>query len=176
MAGTLTVQNLQGPSTGANANKIIIPSGQTLDASAGFVPPAGAVIQIKQSTLNNGFTTSVVANFASVATGLSVSITPSSTSSKVFVSTSWNHQHVGSTNEGTTWHIARNGSALSPTSYIEYSITSTNWHNTVTAQYLDSPATTSSVTYEVYMGNYSGGNAYMRNWGANVITAWEIAG
>ena len=31
MAGTLVVQTLQGPTSGANANKVIIPSGQTLD-------------------------------------------------------------------------------------------------------------------------------------------------
>lgn len=46
MAGTLTVQNLQGPSSGANANKIIVPSGHTIDASAGtLVPSAGQVVQ-----------------------------------------------------------------------------------------------------------------------------------
>ena len=48
MAGTLTVQNLQGPSSGANANKIIVPSGQTIDASAGtLVPSADQVVQYK---------------------------------------------------------------------------------------------------------------------------------
>jgi hypothetical protein len=52
MSGTLVVQNIQGPSSGANANKIIIPSGQTLDASAGFVPPAGSVIQVIDSSAN----------------------------------------------------------------------------------------------------------------------------
>ena len=31
---TLIVENLKGPTTGANANKIIVPSGQTIDASA----------------------------------------------------------------------------------------------------------------------------------------------
>ena len=46
MAGTLTVQNLQGPSSGANANKIIVPSGQTIDASAGtLVPASGQIVQ-----------------------------------------------------------------------------------------------------------------------------------
>jgi hypothetical protein len=46
MVGTLTVQNLQGPTSGANANKVIVPSGQTLDASGGtLVPSAGAVVQ-----------------------------------------------------------------------------------------------------------------------------------
>lgn len=46
MASTITVQNLRGPATGANANKVIIPAGQTLDASAGFVPPAGSVVNM----------------------------------------------------------------------------------------------------------------------------------
>lgn len=49
MAGTLTVQNLQGPSSGANANKILIPSGQTLDVSGGtLTPSAGQVVQCVQ--------------------------------------------------------------------------------------------------------------------------------
>jgi hypothetical protein len=47
MAGTLTVQNLQGPSSGANANKIIVPSGQTLDASGGsFIPELGQIRKV----------------------------------------------------------------------------------------------------------------------------------
>ena len=45
MASELTVQTLRGPTSGTNANKVIIPSGQTLDASNGFVAPAGSVIQ-----------------------------------------------------------------------------------------------------------------------------------
>lgn len=45
MSGTLTVQNLQGPTTGANANKVIVPSGHTLDASEGFTPPTGHVVK-----------------------------------------------------------------------------------------------------------------------------------
>jgi len=51
---TLQVENLIGQTSGSNANKIIIPSGQTLDASNGFVAPAGSVIQVVQSTGTNG--------------------------------------------------------------------------------------------------------------------------
>lgn len=48
MAGTLTVQTLQGPSSGANANKLLIPSGHTLDAAGGtLVPSADQVVQYK---------------------------------------------------------------------------------------------------------------------------------
>lgn len=49
MVGTLTVQNLQGPASGANAGKIIIPSGHTLDASAGLIPPDGSIIQVSNA-------------------------------------------------------------------------------------------------------------------------------
>ena len=45
MAGTLQVENLIGPTTGANADTVLIPSGQTLDASSGFIPPAGYTVQ-----------------------------------------------------------------------------------------------------------------------------------
>ena len=48
---TLHVENLKGLSSGGNANKIIIPSGQTLDASNGFVAPAGHVIQVVHQPL-----------------------------------------------------------------------------------------------------------------------------
>ena len=45
MAGTLQVENLIGPTSGANTNTVSIPSGQTLDASEGFIPPAGHIVQ-----------------------------------------------------------------------------------------------------------------------------------
>ena len=37
---TLHVENLKGLSSGGNANKIIIPTGQTLDASAATITPS----------------------------------------------------------------------------------------------------------------------------------------
>ena len=41
---TLHVENLKGPTSGANANKIIVPSGQTLY-------PAGHIIQVLSQEL-----------------------------------------------------------------------------------------------------------------------------
>jgi hypothetical protein len=74
---TLQVENLIGPTSGSNANKVIIPSGQTLDASNGFVAPAGSVIQTvvweipatSRSTSGNWSvsTTPTIANTYSVA-------------------------------------------------------------------------------------------------------------
>ena len=50
MASEIIVNTIKAPTTGANANKVIIPSGVTLDASAGTLrPSAGAVVQVTQS-------------------------------------------------------------------------------------------------------------------------------
>ena len=79
MAGTLTVQNIEGPSSGSDANKVIIPSGQTLDVSGGtFTPSADQVLQYKYGTTNT-YTAFTTTSFA--ATNLQVSITPKSASS-----------------------------------------------------------------------------------------------
>ena len=46
---TLQVENLIGPTSGSNTNKVIIPSGQTLDASgATLLPSSGQIIQTVQ--------------------------------------------------------------------------------------------------------------------------------
>lgn len=78
MAGTLQVENLIGPTSGANANKIIIPSGQMLDASAGFVAPAGSVIQYVHGEYNipQASQMHTISSQALVASGLVLQITP----------------------------------------------------------------------------------------------------
>ena len=80
---TLHVENLKGLSSGGNANKIIIPSGQTLDASNGFTAPAGHVIQMQNAGVagNSNYTTST----SFIDTGLSVNITPKFATSKILV-------------------------------------------------------------------------------------------
>ena len=53
MSGELILQTLKGPSSGANANKVLVPSGHTLDASGGtLVPSAGALVQVETATHN----------------------------------------------------------------------------------------------------------------------------
>jgi hypothetical protein len=84
MAGILTVQTIQGPTSGANANKVIIPAGQTLDASAGgLVTPAGHVVQVQDAY---GSTQVTIANSGSgriYSDLLTISYTPVSSSNKI---------------------------------------------------------------------------------------------
>ena len=84
MAGTLTVQNIEGPSSGANANKIIIPSGQTIDASAGtLVPSAGVPVNTYRVVCNTSFTLNTT-NWTTVPSG-SFSYTPKYSNSLLYI-------------------------------------------------------------------------------------------
>ena len=56
---TLHVENLKGLSSGGNANKIIVPSGQTLDASQGFTPPAGHSVKTQAYVLSSSLTQAI---------------------------------------------------------------------------------------------------------------------
>ena len=87
---TLHVENLKGLSSGSNANKIIVPSGQELHAS-------GHVVQIQTAQVGGGSGQSTSTSY--VDTGLSVSITPKFATSKILVIT---NQSVGATKHSTS--------------------------------------------------------------------------
>jgi hypothetical protein len=79
---TLQVENLIGPTSGSNANKVIIPSGQTLDASDGFIPPAGHVIQTIYGESSSVTATTSTSN---TSTGLVKPITTKMANSKILI-------------------------------------------------------------------------------------------
>ena len=86
MASDLTVQTIRGPGSGANANQILIPSGQKVISSdiGGLVAP-GHIIQVIESKMTNKITTS---STSFVNTGLSVSITPKFSTSRFLITVS----------------------------------------------------------------------------------------
>ena len=109
MAGTLTVQNIQGPTSGANANKIIVPSGQTLDVSGGtLTPSAGQVVQIAYEKLSTPINAS-----ASSWDVITMNFTPMYSTSLLMLETSI---YVGATDSGANidlgMKIIRDGTAV----------------------------------------------------------------
>lgn len=89
MAGTLTVQNIEGPSSGSDANKVIIPAGQTLDASGGtLLPSAGAAVQVV--TVQDASNDNVTVSSTWVHIGCcDISITPKMSGSRLIYSTQY---------------------------------------------------------------------------------------
>ena len=171
---TLKVENLTGISSGANANKIIVGSGHTLHA-------AGHIIQ----TLRSEYRTYVTITSTSfVATGVTGTITPKFSNSKILITPIIN----GLFNTSSTAHIqlrlyrASSSIAVLDTSIgynsagdeINYGIHSNCY------QHEDSPSTTSATTYTVYW-KVSTGTGGINNYNAlngdslSTITLQEIA-
>jgi len=119
---------------------------------------AGAVLQVVQINYSTTFSTT---SSSYVATGMSASITPSSTSNKVMIlaqyqigngSSYWSYSTFY--RNGTT-NLAATGSGNPVGSYNN---NSTDFHIPTYYGYLDSPATTSSVTYALYVKSSSAGS------------------
>ena len=144
------------------------------------VMAAGHVVQVvyDNATGQSAAVATVTNNLADTATGFYAEITPTSSDSKILVMLTSNLQHTGASNQGIIWGmrrgttpIARNGSS----DYIEFTNTDNNFHTTINLNYVDAPATTSLLRYELYLSNYGGGTSLVRNWGTTNITLMEIA-
>lgn len=144
-----------------DTNKALIYNGSSwvevndLDSSYGL--NAGFYSSIKNVVMGTDSTATVIASTTPTATGLSVSITPSSSSNKVLVYASVSAQSfraVDANNAG--YYLYRNGSALTSGigSMIGTTGATTAGFTAVRAGYsicyLDSPATTSATTYAIY--------------------------
>jgi hypothetical protein len=155
MAGILTVQTIQGPTSGANANKVIIPAGQTLDASAGGVTlPAGVggkILQVVTHTFTDA--SNISSSSFTDATNSSVSITPTSSSSKILVIANLQLGNGGNVqNSDGEFRIVREGTtevikAVHRT--YDYGGSAVYIHVSHGLNALDSPNTTSTIGYKV---------------------------
>lgn len=127
-------------------------SGQVLTtAGSGLAPlwtTGGKILQAVQGSLTAGFTSN---STSYVDTGLTVNITPSSTSSRVLLLVNGNNVQTGS--RGAYLTIFRNGVNVVGVDYYLYLMdTGGGLNQAYPAQfnYIDSPTTTSSITYTVY--------------------------
>lgn len=161
MPGTLKLNS------GGAGNLILTPSGSvgsdvtlTLPASTATLltnKTAGTVLQVV-STLTqktSGFTTT---STSLTATGFSQTITPSSASNKILIifSTTWQNTNSSTVGMGIGATIYRSGTNLatgtapSVLAALQTNSTSANISTPLVMQAIDSPGTTSAVTYEVY--------------------------
>ena len=145
--------------------------------------PAGAsggIVQI----VNTTFGTSISGTVASRAdTGLSLSITPTSSSNKILALVDLaDVAKYGGTSTGSYarfWLMRGSTDLIRFAGQIGYSgNTSTNSGYTVSTNYLDSPATTSAVTYKVQWQNPSGAGTIEMNASGTVstLTLMEVSG
>jgi hypothetical protein len=192
---TIKVENLTGITSGANANKIIVPAGQTLQVTDKLRHddmPVGSIIQTVYTENATGTA------YTSADTNhdlFSATITPKSATSKILVSMSVQHG-TQSTQNDFGLHLKRGSTRIGgrtndssrggPNSWYcgddPIGGSSANNWNLFTAswQYLDSPSTTSATIYTVglhvhnyfYLNRMAGGNTFG---GSSYISLQEIA-
>jgi len=139
-------------------------------------PAGGKILQAVQATQNTSFTTT---STTYVSTGLSLSITPSSTSSRILLITSFLVE-ANATGVG-YYTIFRNGTTNLCTGtvnyFANYIFQSSQTGDTLAFNYIDSPSTTSATTYVIYMRVSFASSSHTFNAGPGlaVLNAFEIA-
>jgi hypothetical protein len=136
-------------------------TGQVLTVSGGvpsWATPAGGggkVLQVVQDTLTSNYSNST-STFTD--TGLTVTITPSATTSRIMVLLSapgiYSSNGSGSVHNYSNVRVLRDATELQRTSFGTYNYASSNnpdFYTGYSVSYVDSPATTSAVTYKFQM-------------------------
>ena len=136
--------------------------------------PAGSVLQVAQATKTNNQT--IATSTKTALSGLSVTITPTSASSKFLLSVSIAVQSNAALG-GTTVYFYRNSTQLGwPSDFTVYPMVSGEniiWSDSI----LDAPATASAITYSCYAATTSGVSmSFNPNAGHARLTVMEIAG
>jgi len=155
---TLSVDTIQGQTTAANVKL-----------------PAGSVLQVVSAT---SATQTDVGNTTYTDTGLSATITPKYSSSKVYVLV--NHRiFKGSANQGGDFRIMRGSTSLGDhVKGVLYGGHANEDNVSLTMQFLDSPSTTSATTYKTQMKHNNGNGGIIRVSAASstdIITLMEIS-
>lgn len=166
---TLVTPNLGTPSAINLTNATSLPSSAL---------PVGSVLQVVYANTSNQFTTA--SSTGVDITGLTASITPRSSSNKILVLTSLNAVFVNGVSSAFAYGLLnKNGSNIGQFGYIiGYMDNTNNRSGAASYQYLDSPATTSAVTYKIQGAVANGGTVnYQRDsQGISSLTLMEIAG
>jgi hypothetical protein len=171
---------------GASGDTINIPSGATI-TNSGTATGFGKVLQVVQTVLTT--VTSTTSTSLVDISGLSLSITPSSASNKVFILVDMALSE-STANNLVAWNLVRNSTNLAVgTSSATFQQTGVAINDVTTGgnallkqstQYLDSPSTTSATTYKIQWKT-SGGTIYINRRAtdtymsvSSMITAFEI--
>jgi hypothetical protein len=136
--------------------------------------PNGSVLQVVNSKTTSGIINSSNSSYAD--SGLTATITPKYSTSKIVILIAQNGVNSSSANTGVILRLLRDGTQISPFGqYIGYGLIQFVSGNPLS--YVDSPASTSAVTYKTQFKLGTGsGIAYVQDNGCeSTMTLMEIA-
>jgi len=135
--------------------------------------PTGSVLQVVNSVSTTQYSTT-----SSTLTGtLSFSITPLFASSKILLNWMIAGGVNGGSNVGAHWALYRNGSSVADYAYVLYNSSGSAGQmlTPVPIIYYDSPATTSAVTYQLYIAAGGTTTVTINNYYYSYLILQEIA-
>lgn len=140
--------------------------------------PTGTVLQVVYGS-DTTYQTTTSTTF--VETGVTADITPSSTSSKILILMNLNGIHTNAANTYAVSALFRDGSNITAIdAIVGYTGTTNPGGGVIAGTYLDSPSTSSSVTYDIRLRASSAGTIVWNNYAGpdvskSAITLLEIA-
>ena len=153
MASILSVEQLRGLSSGDTPNTVTLPTGQTLDFSAGTLTmPAGHVIQTVTDVRN--YASSVAISSTSYTSlGIGISITPKYASSKIAII--YDVGMAYTKDLAVSLAVARNNVVINAgpgNAYGHYQrhASNVNFYIPITLATIDEPNTTDQVNYDLF--------------------------
>ena len=181
VTGSYIASGAVGSSQLASSLSLVTPSMTTPTVTSGSIlnssgrPMAaqtGGILQVVTANINARYSSSS-ATFAGI--GPTLSITPNSTSSRIFLFCSLSVQM----NAYTYFTFMRNGTNVSAGNgiFTDSFTVNRNWTNT-SYNFVDSPATTSAISYQIGLATTSS-TVYLNDYSAtnlNQLIAMEIAG
>lgn len=170
---------LQAPAVSGSTTLTLPTTTGTLVTSNAM--PTGSVLQVVQGTLTGNFQSTSSSTF--IDTGLTASITPKFSTSKILVIVEQSGCSKQSGNTGFNLRLLRGSSTIQTITDAGFytGTTADTRFNIVSGCYLDSPATISSTTYKTQFANYANGvgSVYVNDYGntftTSTITLLEIA-
>ena len=161
MASIVSVEQLKGLASGSTPNTITVPAGQILTAP-------GHVIQVQSVAKTNRFSTTSTS--ITDVTGLAVTITPKFANSKIlvrgFINTSTTNASFCSVllaRDSTQIFQGDLDGVRPQATAMSYEEQNTGVQSSHAPEFLDSPATTSAITYKFQVRVGSGGGAMYVN-------------
>jgi len=149
MASEIIVQTIKGPTSGANANKVIIPSGQTLHAP-GHVIQVQALSRVSTAKHHFSSTSTVILNDG--VGSFEQTITPNFSNSKVVGYINLSGIAVTSSGNSIGFMLYRNGSYIQTIdNHFGYNADEDSDRHHLSYQFIDEPNSTSAVTYSIYI-------------------------
>lgn len=152
-------------------NKIIPVSGVATDS--GNQLNGGGIIQIRSIFKDNGFSVSASSGSFSDITDVSVSITPTSNTSKILVQFQSSISTGGDVNQRGSFRLLRDSTVVNMASadgqstnqciFPSIAVSQTSQSIPVAGSFLDNPQTTSQITYKLQVGAEGGAGTVLVN-------------